>query len=392
MVAKHRIAIYSQDGLGLGHLRRNTVISQHLLETDKDATILLITDSPVAPFFKLPHGMDFIKLPSIHKPAPGRWEPTHLGVSGLNLLQLRTNILCSTFVSYRPDLLLVDHMPAGANGELLPAIEALKQAHSGCRVVLGLRDILDARKVIKTRWELDGAYDVLRHHFDRVLIYGSSHVFDTARVYDLPAPPGGIHYCGYVANAGPVQPKEKIRRSLGVDGQRLVFVSAGGGADSQFLMRSYLRAVRLLGARADFTTLMAVGVNAPASIYRELEEEASGLPVRLIRHVEDSLSHLAAADMVVCMAGYNTLSEVLHLRDKALVVPRSGPSAEQRIRAGLFARRGLIDALDPSDVSPESLAQRLLADLQRNDYPASDRTFETQGARRASNHLLELIQ
>ncbi len=157
-------------------------------------------------------------------------------------------------------------------------------------------------------------------------------------------------------------------------------------------MRAYVRAIRLLGKRVDFMTLMAVGVNAPPEIIRELEGEAQGLPVEITPHVEDSLSHIAAADLVVCMAGYNTLSEVLHLRKKALVVPRAGPSAEQTMRAGLFASRDLIEMLDPRELSPEALAQRLLVALRREDFPARDGAIEMNGARQAASCLLELIR
>src|SRR5437762_12298828 len=83
---------------------------------------------------------------------------------------------------------------------------------------------------------------------------------------------------------------------------------------------------------------MAVGVNAPSAFASELVAEASGLPIRIVPYVDDSASCIAAADLVVCMAGYNTLAEVLYLKKKALVIPRSGPSAEQRMRAELFAR------------------------------------------------------
>src|SRR5205823_1427010 len=53
-----RIAIYSQDGLGLGHLRRTTLIGRRLLEVAPDSAILLFVDSPVGPIFALPVGMD----------------------------------------------------------------------------------------------------------------------------------------------------------------------------------------------------------------------------------------------------------------------------------------------------------------------------------------------
>jgi predicted glycosyltransferase len=91
------------------------------------------------------------------------------------------------------------------------------------------------------------------------------------------------------------------------------------------------------------------------------------------------------------MAGYNTLSEVLQLRKKTLVVPRSGPSAEQRIRSALFAKRGLIDVLYPEDVTPESVATRLLTNLERDDYPVQEKSIDTTGGRLAASHLIELM-
>ncbi len=53
-----RVAVYSQDSLGLGHLRRTITIGGHFLEKVPGSRVLLFADSPVAPFFQLPEGMD----------------------------------------------------------------------------------------------------------------------------------------------------------------------------------------------------------------------------------------------------------------------------------------------------------------------------------------------
>jgi predicted glycosyltransferase len=392
MTAGCRVSIYSQDSLGLGHLRRNTLIGGALLESASNSPVLLFADSPVAPFFEVPERMDHIKLPSIRKVDAGCWEATRLQMDESELLRLRADLLRNALLNFRPDLVLVDHMPQGAQGELVPALQALKEAHPHSFVVLGLRDILDAQEVIQRVWENEGAYDALRRYYDRALIYGSSEIFPTHWTYGLPALPHGIFYCGYVVNRGPLKGAEEIRQALRLPKRRHVFVSAGGGADGQSLMRTYVHALRLLSPRLDFATLMAVGANAPPEMRRELEAEARGLPVRIVPYVEDSLSHMNAADLVVCMAGYNTLSEVLYLKKKALVVPRHGPSAEQRMRAGLFAKRRLIDALDPADLRPETLAQRLAEDLERSDYPAGSDGIPMDGAQRAADRLLELLR
>jgi predicted glycosyltransferase len=392
MTAGCRVSIYSQDSLGLGHLRRNILIGGALLEAKRDSPVLLFADSPVAPFFQVPERMDHIKLPSIRKVTAGCWEATRLRIDDREVIDLRAKLLSNALLNFRPDLLLVDHMPGGARGELVPALKALKEAHPQAFVVLGLRDILDAEDVIKQVWENEGAYEALRRYYDRVLIYGSRDIFDTHWTYQLPALPHGIHYCGYVVKQGPLKPAHEVRQAAGLPKPRYVFVSAGGGSDGTALMRAYVGAVRILGARADFATLMAVGANAPPEIRRELEAEARGLPIRIVPYVEDSMSHMAAADLVVCMAGYNTLTEVLYLKKKALVVPRPGPSAEQRMRAGLFARRRLIDVLDPTDLSPEPLAARLLEDWERTDYPAESEAIPMDGAKQAADRLVELLR
>jgi predicted glycosyltransferase len=387
---KLRIAIYSQDGFGLGHLRRSTLISRILLEEAPDSAVLLFADSPVAPFFELPAGMDCVKLPSILKVDAGTWRPTSLPIDTADLQHLRAELLRRALMAYRPDLFLVDHMPGGVQAELIPALEAIRQERTTCRIVLGLRDILDAPLVTMRVWQDEGAYDALRRYYDAVLIYGTRAMFDTAATYRIPAMPAGIHYCGYVANGGPVESPDLVRQQIQAPRDRFVYVSAGGGADGYLLMRTYLGAIRHLGARADFGTVMAVGVNAPREKRQELIREAQGLPVQIVSYVEDSVSMIAAASLVVCMAGYNTLAEVLRFQQKALVVPRAGPSAEQQMRSRLFMEHGLIDTLHPDELSVQTLVEHLLADLDRDDYPSPDADVDTHGAPRAVDCLLQL--
>src|SRR6266849_3765212 len=111
MTSSCRVSIYSQDSLGLGHLRRNILIGGAFLEAKKNSNVLLFADSPVAPFFKLPDRMDHVKLPSIRKVSAGCWEATRLRMDETELIRLRADLLCNTLLNFRPDLVLVDHMP-----------------------------------------------------------------------------------------------------------------------------------------------------------------------------------------------------------------------------------------------------------------------------------------
>ena len=176
-----RLLIYSQDGLGLGHLRRTTLLAAEYLAADPDASVLTISDSPIGQFFSAAPGHDFVKLPSIRKVSPGNWSPVRLSLPFDDVLAMRAEIIKTTALTFEPDVLLVDHMPHGAMGELVPTLEALETRP--VRTVLGLRDILDAPETVRRRWHLEGAFEVLRRHFDDVFVYGSQDVFDVAEQY-----------------------------------------------------------------------------------------------------------------------------------------------------------------------------------------------------------------
>jgi predicted glycosyltransferase len=69
-----RIALYSHDTMGIGHLRRNLLIAQVLAGPPGSATILLIAGAREAGAFALPSGVDCLTLPALYKTATGRYE------------------------------------------------------------------------------------------------------------------------------------------------------------------------------------------------------------------------------------------------------------------------------------------------------------------------------
>ena len=69
------------------------------------------------------------------------------------------------------------------------------------------------------------------------------------------------------------------------------------------------------------------------------------------------------------MAGYNTTAEILSIGTPAVLVPRSAPSAEQRMRARLFGERGWVHVVDPDDLCPETLADAVLEALSGEPAP-----------------------
>jgi predicted glycosyltransferase len=162
---------------------------------------------------------------------------------------------------------------------------------------------------------------------------------------------------------------------------------AGGGADGFELFRTLLQALSMVAAEQPCVLVLVTGPFLPAAERDRLQQLSAGLPVRILTQVEDSLSYLSAADLVIAMAGYNTTSEILSLGARALLVPRKGPSAEQQMRASRFAQRGWVEWLPPASLSSTSLANAVLDAL---DKPAgfAGPPPDLLGRQRAALHLL----
>ena len=385
-----RLLIYSQDGFGLGHQRRTTSLADEFLRSCPGASVLTVSDSPLGKFFSSAQGHDFCKLPSVRKVGPGHWRPVSLTSSFSDVLDMRRTMLQATVQAFRPDVLLVDHMPHGAMGELVPTLERLRDEPTV--VVLGLRDILDAPAVVRERWRLEGAYEAVEQYYDEVLVYGSQDVFDVAEEYDWPdAARAKVRYCGYVS-APPLAPvtSESVRSRYLADmpDGRLVVAMAGGGADAYPLFDALLTGLPLLARTHPCRVVLVTGPFLPAEQHRELAERARDLPVDVLISVSDPVNYLASADLVVAMAGYNTTSEILSVGTPALLVPRCGPSAEQQMRARLFSERGWVDWLPAEDLAPPALAGALAAALGRPRAATAVRPPDLAGRTVAAGRLI----
>src|SRR5437867_538115 len=327
-----RLMIYAQDGLGLGHMRRTTSIAAEFIKLQPDAVVLTVEDSPLGNFFRTSPNHDYVKLPSIKKVRPGDWRAVNLPLRFEDVRALREQLIRSVALNFRPDILLVDHMPHGAMGELRPALEALRRIVPKARLVLGLRDIIDAPEVVRRRWQAEGAYEAMQRFYDLVLVYGSRDVFDLADQYGLPdGVARKVRYCGYLCTPARARHPERVRAQCANGGDsKLIVAMAGGGADAYPMMRAVLDTLPALQARERLALVMIVGPFMSSAERRDLQSRAAGLPAQVRITVSDPLSYIDAADLVIARAGYNTTMEILRSSTPALLIPRPGPSAEDR--------------------------------------------------------------
>jgi len=392
-VGAKRVMIYCQDSLGLGHLRRNVNIAHSLSRLCPEASFLFVSDSPVSPFFELPPNSDFLKLPTVVKVRHADFEVRNLPLlESERMMDMRARLIRDVALDFQPDLFLVDHMPHGAGGELASCLEALGREVPSCRRVLGLRDILGAPEDIVPAWRKFGAYELVREHYDAVLVYGTRELYDLGRAYEFPEDiERKLHYCGYVSVTldGPAR-HARLTGKFSVRRPHTALVMGGGGSDAHEFMDAVLEAIRWLGDDLTFNTYVVTGPFMPPEERRVLEEKARGLPVVVRRFRDDAVELLRAADVVVSMAGYNTICEILQYAARAVVVPRSGPSAEQTIRTRILHDRGWLHAIEQSEVTPARLGEAIKSVLARAPLSAEDRDIDLAGGRRAAEHMLGL--
>jgi predicted glycosyltransferase len=397
-----RIAVFTHDTYGLGHVQRSRHIIRALAARLPRASILLVTGSPAVHLLQdLPPHADFVKIPTAVKTGSRKSAPSHLSLSWHETTALRSRIVHETVLTFDPDLFLVDNFPLGSQGELLRTLQALRGRAT--RTCLGMRDILDAPEVIRSDWERQGIYDVLERYYDRILIYGTRDVFDVVEGYAIPEGTAArVRYCGYLT--GPTVPgrtREELRRDLGVDGSFLLAMGGGGG-DAYPLLNTFVRALPRI---ADSTALVLTGPLMGTESRRKLRGSArkAGARVKILDFVPDIQSHLAAADVVVSMCGYNSAAEIVVQRPKAIVVPRTwrygehenrsrtSEEREQLMRAQALARLGLADLMEPQDVSPEALAHRITR-LMQASASSEAAPLDVGGLDAAVRELLDLLE
>ncbi|MDQ3931046.1 MAG: hypothetical protein M3328_18110 [Chloroflexota bacterium] len=390
-----RVLMYCHDGFGLGHLRRTTTLAQNLRDAYPNSGILLAVGSASLPFWKDLPGLDYIKLPSIRKVATDCWSARSLPISADMAHGIRASLLREVMLRYQPDLFVADYLPLGPAGELVPALKAAKAI--GTRCVLGLRDILDSPETVSRLWHQHGIAEAIEEWYDRVLVYGDPAVFDSVKVYAFPEKIAGMaRYCGYVVNDSPHEAPEKVRARLNLATPRLVLVTGGGGQDAAPLIRAYLRGLReyVRGSGHDapaFDSLVVLGPLMDRDTRNEIRQQAEGLPVSIRTEVGDIRRYVAASDLVVTMGGYNSLMEVALARKPAVVVPRHGPSQEQKMRAELFASHGWVVAAPDSETI---MGHELLGIIERtlNDPPQSAWSgFRLDGAQKSVEALAECL-
>jgi len=361
-----RVALYSHDAVGLGHLRRNLLIARTLAGSPLHANVLMVSGAVEARLFPTVPGVDCLTLPALCKVPDGTYRSRSLDVSLTDLGEIRAATIQAAMRSFRPDVLITDKVPRGILGDLVPTLEYLRK-HTDAHCVLGLRDILDEPTAVQAEWRRDGNEQAIASYYHSVWVYGDQQVYDLATEYEFGSElRRKIEYVGYLDRRGDAcdddtedQAESDFDRFVWPD--RYILCTLGGGQDGDSVARAFAEAKLPPGLHG----VLVTGPYMNAQLRRDLHHRATDKPsLHVFDFVPEPRELIRRAHRVVAMGGHNTVCELLSYEKAALVVPRVTPRTEQLIRAQRLQRLGLVEMCHPDTLSPRALEEWFSRDLR----------------------------
>jgi len=373
-----RVALYSHDAQGLGHIRRNLAIAHALRGSGVAVDLLLLTSAPDVAHAGRPAGCDIVSIPALSKDDRGRYRSRHLSVGSEHIIAMRQAVLHAALASFAPDVLIVDKHARGFRGELEPALDAVR--HAGGRIVLGLRDVLDDAATAVPEWKEARTARALKNWYDEVWVYGDPLVHDP--LTDLKVPGRvNVRYTGYLAHGRPA-----ARAVTTTGGSPYVLAMVGAGGDGAGLARAFARAAMPDGHRG----VIVAGPHMPEHDVEEVRRIAAERgDIRVVRSAPDAAALIAGAAALVGMGGYNTVCEALAAATPMLVVPRIAPRREQLVRARALERLGAVDVLDPRELSPAAITAWAAQTVHRTPHAMPE--LDLSGLARIPDFLADLV-
>jgi predicted glycosyltransferase len=375
-----RVFLYVQHLLGIGHLRRTSVIARALAEAGFSVAFVS-GGEPVADLAL--GGARLIQLPpalAADSGFSGILDATRRPIDDAWRQQRRAALL-ACFAAEQPDILLVELFPFGRwpfRFELLPLLEAAQARRPRPLVACSLRDILIDKPDARRR---DEVVAIVRRDFDRLLVHGDPALFRLEESFPAAASLADlIDYTGYV-----VEPPAAARS---LAGQGEVIVSAGGGAVGAPLLGAAL-AARPLTRAAALPWRLLTGPNlAPNDAAALAAAAPPGVIVERFRN--DFPTLLRNCCLSLSQGGYNTVMELLTAGARAVIVPfGAGQEIEQAMRARRLAERGLVQVVENAALTPPVLAAAIDDALAR---PApSPSAIALDGAAETARRLARLV-
>ncbi|WP_022666055.1 glycosyltransferase family protein [Desulfospira joergensenii] len=384
-----KILIYCQHVLGVGHFFRTLELARAM----EGFQVILVTGGGQVDV-PLPNHIRQVRLEGL------MMDRNFSGLHCVNpakdleeVKQERKGQLLGLMKKEDPDLLLIELFPFGRRAfrfELIPMLEYVKSLPEGrCKVVCSLRDIL-VEKSDPQKYETR-VIEALNLWFDAVLIHSDPRLIKLdatfSRLDQIRVP---LVYTGFVTPLPDPDTTRRLWQAAGLKpGERFIVASAGGGNVGAGLLRAAARAVKTK-ALGDIRLQIYTGP------YMELEEkkalhDLADDRIQVQEFAKDFVSLLAAADLSISLAGYNTCMNIVAAKVPSLVRPFA-QNREQRERAMNLARFTPMTLLEDQDLEPLRLSRIIMEALDPQEKRKSLPDLDISGARNTADWLKKQIK
>ncbi len=361
-----RILLYSHDTFGLGHIRRNRKIAHTLAVAFPEAKIVIATGSTHAAAFPDQPGVSMDILPEVRKKSDGAYESGTYGVPISATIAGRRARLTEIANHFDPDILITDKEARGLMGELEPALDILRAR--GARIVLGLREVLDAPDVLAREWKRLGTLEAIERWYDEIWIYGSADFYDPLTGVDAPISVSAKkRYIGFLSSGSHL---DSLPPVTGLPDD-FVLVTTGGGGDGDDLLNAVIGCAELAGGFPVPTVILPGPFLSEAKLSEIVRRTKPLKNAWLLGFNPESEAVMASAKAVIGMCGYNTFCEVLEFDKPALFIPRETPRSEQLVRAQIAKELGLASMLRIEDAAKPELLCAAMQELLKAPPPSA---------------------
>jgi predicted glycosyltransferase len=386
--SKMKIILYCQNLVGIGHYLRSLEICRAF----KGHDVILITGGPpigIAP----PNHVREVRLPVLTMDFGfKRLISTNKRHSLGDVKRARQKRMLELFEREAPVLFIVELFPFGRsafNFELEPVFKGIRHGDfPGSHVICSLRDIL-VEKRDPIAYE-ERVIEMLNRYFDILLVHSDPSLITLhetfSRVNDIEIP---LFYTGFITPKPPPNARQTIRKQLGLQKRdKIVVASSGGGKVGFRLLETVAHAFRLMESEGSIHLILFTGPLIKDEAFDRLQA-LSVDRMQVFRFTQDFVSYLAAADLSVSMAGYNTCMNILAAGVPAMVWPYAR-NREQGLRAKMLARLKAVDVIGEEDLQPVKLASLMDKALRRKSQSPIE--IDLEGATKTVSMLRSWAQ
>jgi len=356
---KRHVLIAVTHLLGAGHLTRMAALARGLARAGHRVT--LASGGMPAPLVRL-DGVTLLQLPPLR--SHGVDFRTLLDANGNKaspaLMQERAELLAKAVTEGQPDVVITELFPFGRRmlaAEFIRLIQAARALKPAPLLLASVRDVLvapaRAERIAEAEARLLAAYDGVLVHGDEAVLPLSASWPVSHNLRPL------LHYTGYV-DEGADRPQAPATGAL-PEGD-FILVSGGASAAAMPLYRATIAAAGLL---PEHPFRLLIGQSVAPALFDELAMAAPA-NCTIERARPDFRPLLARCAASVSLAGYNTVTDLIRTRARAVLVPfEEGNETEQRQRAEHLAASGIAELVPQMALSGERLAEAIARALSR---------------------------